>query len=842
MQKSLKPGWTQKLMTGLAAHRAGKKEKNQQAAPAAPAPLKPPSTRTSTDDIGVSSATPLKIEFLIRNLSARPHTQICDKDRMENVLEHAAVVISAGEKDITQSIHAHIDRRLQQLPDTITSALASKVKGDLKKECEDIVKAGEATLHKALRDDGVADYLLRPEFKVPRSQLYKTIKDVKKRLTGGLDNTLAQRGMSNNWYPTPPEAGGVEWTNESGPVLQKRGLDWKGLQATGEELGTGGFGSVVGFTTANGSKLAGKVIHPMHQAIDWLQMELDAYNKVYTLAGPHPNVCNVYGIAHVEINGEPERVLLMDHVPGMDGEDFIHALRDCMETGSISFTEFINVSKFYLKKSLEGSQHLSKAGVVHNDFKPPNIRVAENGTPVLMDFNVAGSFGSRMMVGTEDYMSKDYRKGVNETTDVFCIGGMTIEMFEGWDRRIPRQRLRKFSDMLGDRINLLRGRPRSLKVDWIAPKAGPARGTLYQFDTRGGFKVIRANEIRSEYLDFVQWMLEKNPKHRPTAAQALDHPFLKDEVDEEAAVKTIARVMEYERAKKTTPPQEQSEGRSMSEEAAMESERQPVRKQPMDVISDMPMPLREKVLDFQRNPQLARYTELKEASIDEPALAECLQIPEFWKPLARPLRNEAIEKSAKLLERYGGVFDAVADALQSLGESDQVNTRALIDNGKASGWQEKSEGLVQQLSNSEEALKVYLHEFNSVYHWLAMDEPMDKTASRQEIRNACAVQRRAQELLARHEAPGSIARNALEMLERCRNGEIDSRIAARSAGLKPQPRTNDLPPADQQPRVAPGRQALRSMEQRSEKLKPLLEKTFNEIKKGSGNNPPDTDK
>lgn len=86
---------------------------------------------------------------------------------------------------------------------------------------------------------------------------------------------------------------------------------------------------------------------------------------------------------------------------------------------------------------------------------------------------------------------------------------------------------------------------------------------------------------------------------QPTAAQALDYPFMKDEVDEDAAVKTIAPVMEHERAKCTTPPHEQSEGsmraeavESMFEEAAIESGRQPVWKQPMDVIRGMPAPLR----------------------------------------------------------------------------------------------------------------------------------------------------------------------------------------------------------------------------------------------------------
>ncbi|WP_192805014.1 protein kinase family protein [Noviherbaspirillum aerium] len=163
------------------------------------------------------------------------------------------------------------------------------------------------------------------------------------------------------------------------------------MSATGERLGVGGTAQVQGFVTASGHRLAGKIIKPDLRSMHLLERELHAYRTVYEQIGPHPNLCNVYGIAEVEVAGKPERVLLMDDVRGMDGTNFIDAMRKCMETGKISHADFVNATKFYLASTLGGIQYLQTGDFIHNDIKPGNVRIAGQQPPMAGTRRASGT-------------------------------------------------------------------------------------------------------------------------------------------------------------------------------------------------------------------------------------------------------------------------------------------------------------------------------------------------------------------------------------------------------------------------------------------------------------------
>ncbi len=105
---------------------------------------------------------------------------------------------------------------------------------------------------------------------------------------------------------------------------------------------------------------------------------------------------------------------------------------------------------------LKGVYHAHSRGIVHKDIKPKNILIAEDGTPILTDFNLATkmqaipekralelSFSASMGVqerlsaqgGTEGYKSPEQIAGkielIGPRTDLYAIGNLMYELFTG---------------------------------------------------------------------------------------------------------------------------------------------------------------------------------------------------------------------------------------------------------------------------------------------------------------------------------------------------------------------------------------------------------------------------
>jgi serine/threonine protein kinase/predicted Zn-dependent protease len=89
-----------------------------------------------------------------------------------------------------------------------------------------------------------------------------------------------------------------------------------------------------------------------------------------------------------------------------------------------------------------GLAHAHECGIVHRDLKPANVLLAENGRPMLLDFNlseevVVGGRAALVVGGTLPYMAPEHLSAVvssgcvDRRSDVYSLGVLLFEMLTG---------------------------------------------------------------------------------------------------------------------------------------------------------------------------------------------------------------------------------------------------------------------------------------------------------------------------------------------------------------------------------------------------------------------------
>ena len=104
----------------------------------------------------------------------------------------------------------------------------------------------------------------------------------------------------------------------------------------------------------------------------------------------------------------------------------------------------LNDALWTARQVAEALQKMHKAGFIHGDIKPDNIRIKEDGTAVLLDLGFAHRLGENsalheqgFILGTLDYLAPELCSPEPEggySTDIFSLGVTLFEMITG---RLP---------------------------------------------------------------------------------------------------------------------------------------------------------------------------------------------------------------------------------------------------------------------------------------------------------------------------------------------------------------------------------------------------------------------
>ena len=277
----------------------------------------------------------------------------------------------------------------------------------------------------------------------------------------------------------------------------------------GRRIGQGAFGKVnLGLNVLTGRVVAIKSFKKTKEAKHNSNMNKILYETGLMKRFNHPNITKILEVFH----DEEYMLIIMEYINGGNLFNFVKKRRKLSE----------KTAKFLFRQIILGIKHIHSQNIVHRDIKLENIIIDLNNNVKICDFGIGKVINSADELlydkcGTPMYMApeiilsnkKNGYKGF--PVDIWSSGITLYIMLSG---TLPFTVKNKSIEELS--LKDMKNKKESSDLKYQIVNGYPKK----------------IKKISSEAKDLLNGLLNKNPDKRLTCDEILNHPWLKDEINE----------------------------------------------------------------------------------------------------------------------------------------------------------------------------------------------------------------------------------------------------------------------------------------------------------------------